>query len=70
MNVALPEADVLSTCQSEKIGVSAIEKLPDGGVRLVCMSTAGADRMRQKFKSQLIKGDPAREKLRPRSPLW
>lgn len=70
MNVALREDEVLSGCQAQQVGVSAIEKLPAGGVRLVCMSMAGAERMRRKFKDKLIKGDPAREKLRPRSPLW
>jgi hypothetical protein len=70
MNVALREVDVLSACKAEDVGVSAIEALPAGGVRLVCMSMAGAGQMRRKFKSQLIQGEPAREKLRPRSPLW
>ena len=54
----------------EQVGVSAIEPLPQGGVRLVCMSMAGADTMRRKLKSAIIKGDVVRARHRPSKPLW
>ena len=66
----LEEGAVLARCLSEKVGISAIERLPAGGVRLVCMSVDGADRIRRKLKSQLIKETVVRERHRPRTPLW
>jgi hypothetical protein len=70
LNVSLTEAEVLAKCGTNHVGVSAIETLPEGGVRLVCMSTDGADQMRRKFRSHLIKGEVVRERHRPRRPLW
>ena len=70
VNFRLGEADVLARCSSEQVGVSAIEPLPQGGVRLVCMSMAGADTMRRKLKSAIIKGDVVRARHRPSKPLW
>jgi hypothetical protein len=65
------ESKAVASCLKEEVGVSAIERLPSGGVRLVCKSSVGADRMRTVFKSRLIKGDDiARERHRPRNPLW
>ncbi|MGI8704283.1 MAG: hypothetical protein ACR2JJ_00520 [Sphingomicrobium sp.] len=66
INLSLDEGAVIAKCQTAKVGVSAIETLPSGGVRLVCMSTDGADRLRRKLKSHLIKGDVARSHYRPR----
>jgi hypothetical protein len=68
--VSLDEGDVVARCQSAKVGVSAIEALPAGGVRLVCMSSDGAATMKRKFKSQLIKEAVTRQIHRPTSPLW
>lgn len=68
--LSMAESDVLAKCASEKVGVSAIERLPQTGVRLVCMSADGADTMRRKLKSHLIKGEVVREKHRPTRPLW
>ena len=68
--VNLDEADVIARCQKEKVGVSALERIPSGGVRLVCMSVDGATLMRRKFKSQLIAGEPVRARHRPTRPLW
>jgi hypothetical protein len=70
LHVSLTEAEVLAKCDTQAVGVSAIESLPEGGVRLVCMSTDGAEQMRRKFKSHLIKGEVVRERHRPRRPLW
>lgn len=69
--LALDEGKVIACCLKEKIGVSAIERLPGGGVRLVCMSSGGAERIRTLLKSQLIENNDApRERHRPITPLW
>jgi hypothetical protein len=70
LNVGLDANTVKARCSAEAVGISAMEALPGGGVRLVCMSMDGAETMRRKFKSQLIKGEVSRERHRPRSPLW
>lgn len=70
MNINMTEHAVLDRCRTEAIGVSAIETLPGGGVRLVCMSGDGAERIRKKLHSKLIGGDVVRERHRPSTPLW
>ena len=70
VHLNLDEGVVVIRCMSEKVGLSAIERLPAGGVRLVCMSSAGAALIRRKLKSYLIKEDVVRERFRPVSPLW
>lgn len=70
LHLTMDEGAVISRCRSEKVGVSAIERLPHGGVRLVCMSSHGAALMRRKLKSQLITDTVTREPHRPASPLW
>ena len=64
------EGVVAIRCMSENVGVSAIESLPSGGVRLVCMSTDGAELIRRKLKSYVIEGDVTRERHRPVKPMW
>ncbi|MEO5774353.1 MAG: hypothetical protein ABIQ32_09590 [Sphingomicrobium sp.] len=68
--VNLPEADVIASCKAANVGISAIERLPQGGVRLVCMSSDGAGAMTRKLKSKLITAEVTRERFRPRRPLW
>lgn len=68
--INLDEVDVVSKCGAAKVGISAIERLPEGGVRLVCMSSDGAETIRRKLKTHLIKGDSPRALHRPRTPLW
>ena len=70
IHLSMGEGDVVARCLNEKVGVSAIERLPEGGVRLVCMSVDGAEVIRRKLKQHLIKGDVTRERFRPRRPLW
>lgn len=70
IHLSMAERDVMARCQSEKIGVSAIEALPTGGVRLVCMSVSGAEHIRRKLKTHLIKGEVVRTRHRPTRPLW
>ena len=68
--VTLDEGQVVAQCLAQKVGISAIERLPSGGVRLACMSSDGAALMRRKFKPHLIKEDVTRERHRPVNPLW
>jgi hypothetical protein len=70
LNLSIDANEAVTRCQSEKVGVSAIERLPQGGIRLVCMSVNGAEIMRRKLKSHLIKGEVTRERHRPSRPLW
>ena len=70
IHLDMDEGAVVSRCLAEKVGVSAIERLPQGGVRLVCMSSDGAAQIRRKLKSHLIKDEVTRERHRPASPLW
>jgi len=44
--LSMKAGDVMAGCLRENVGVSAIEQLISGGVRLVCMSSSGAARMR------------------------
>jgi hypothetical protein len=60
----------VAKCQAEKVGISAIEAWPGGGVRLVCMSSDGAGVLTRKLKSQLMHGDVERQRHRPARPLW
>lgn len=68
--LSMDEGDVVARCRSEAIGISTLETLPAGGTRLVCMSVNGAEVMRAKLKSKLIKGTVERADFRPRTPLW
>lgn len=69
--LSLDEGKVIACCLKEKVGVSAIERLPGGGVRLVCNSGDGAQRIRKVLKRELIEdGETARERHRPSTPLW
>ena len=70
VHLNLEEGVVVIRCLSEKVGVSAIERLPAGGVRLVCMSSAGAVTIRKKLKSYLITEPVVRKLRRPATPLW
>lgn len=70
MFVNLTEAQVTASCKAENVGISAIEAIPSGGVRLVCMSSDGAGTMTRKFGNKLITAEVTRERHRPRTPLW
>jgi hypothetical protein len=64
--VSMKAGDVMAGCLRENVGVSAIEQLIIGGVRLVCMSSSGAARMRIVLKRKLIQGEVVRERFRPK----
>jgi hypothetical protein len=68
--VSMDEGEVVAKCQAAKVGVSAIERLPGGGTRLVCKSGGGAETMRKKLKSHVIDDEATREAHRPKSPMW
>jgi len=68
--LSLDEGQVVTRCLSENVGISAIERLPGGGVRLVCKSGDDAVMMRRKLKPHLMDDTAARERHRPKSPLW
>lgn len=68
--LSMDEGDVVLKCEAASVGISAIERLPKGGVRLVCMAVHGAEIMRAKLKSHLIKDTAERFKIRPSRPLW
>lgn len=68
--LSLDEGVVSIRCQSEDVGVSVIERLPGGGVRLVCNSSYGAALIRRKLKAYVMADDVTRERHRPRTPLW
>jgi len=68
--LSLDEGVVVIRCLSEKIGVSAIERLPGGGVRLVCMSSDGAAKIRRKLKQYVIASEAPRERFRPVTGTW
>ncbi|MFN2474300.1 MAG: hypothetical protein ABR588_10345 [Sphingomicrobium sp.] len=64
LNLAMTEQEALTKCTADGVGVSAIEQLPAGGVRLVCMSSEGADTLRRSLKKKLIEGEVVRVKIR------
>ncbi len=68
--LSMTEAGVTQKCREAEVGVSSIEPLVSGGVRLVCMSSSGAALIRQKLKARVIEGDVVRERHRPRTPMW
>lgn len=63
MNVTLDEAGVTDMCRAAGVPISAIEPLPNGGTRLVCVSPADAERMRGKLRKHLIEGEVARHRF-------
>ena len=68
--VSLEESTVLKRCLAAHVGISALERLPTGGTRLVCMSSDGAEAMRKKLKSHLISTPVARRPYRPKARNW
>lgn len=56
MNTSLTEARVRALCEKSGVAISALEILPSGGSRLVCMREEGAEEMRVLLKGNLIEG--------------
>jgi hypothetical protein len=63
----MSERTAVAHCETEKIGISSIGKLPTGGIRLVCMSVDGAAQLRRKLKASLMKEDVSEQR---RGPGW
>ena len=70
LNLAMTEAQIVRHCHEKSIAISALEALPYGGVRLVCMSSHGAAQIRSELKGRIIDGEVRRERFRPAGPLW
>ena len=70
LNLSLTMAQVDRHCRENGIAISALEALPDGGARLVCMSTYGAAQIRLKLKAHVLGENVRRERFRPVKPLW
>jgi hypothetical protein len=68
--LSIGEPEAIAHCLKAKVGVSAIEKLVGGGVRLVCMSGHGAEVIRKTLKKHVIEGEVVRERYRPATPTW
>lgn len=68
--LSMAEAEVRAKCLAANVGVSTIERLVDGGVRLVCMSVGGAESLRADLHRHVIKGDARRTPLRERRAPW
>jgi hypothetical protein len=54
INLAMHEAGVKARCAESGLSISAIERLPSGGTRLVCMTSAGADQIRLRLGNHVI----------------
>ena len=70
LNLSLTMAQVDRHCRENGIAISALEALPDGGARLVCMSNYGAAQIRTKLKAHILGDDVRRQRFRPANPLW
>jgi hypothetical protein len=66
INLKLSETEVRRHCTKQGVGVSVIEPLTSGGVRLVCMSSDGAERIRRDLRTKIIDGEIIRARIRPR----
>ncbi len=60
LHLSMSQSDVVDQCHKQSVGISAIEELVSGGVRLVTMSVDGAETMRAKLKSKIIKHEVQR----------
>ena len=70
INLSMAEEDVRELCRKSDIGVSSLEVLQSGGVRLVTSSSDGAEKIRKKLKSKLVRGDVERTPVNPRTWPW
>ena len=70
MFLSMTESEVLARCSKENVGISVIEPLPNGGIRLVCNSGDDAVMLRGKLKSKVMTEGIERARFRPTRPLW
>ena len=64
--LSMGAGEAMAGCLRENVGVSSIERLASGGVRLVCMSSDGAARVRIVLNAKLIQGQVGGERFLPR----
>lgn len=64
MNLDVPEADVLASCEKHGKGISTIETLISGGTRLVMNNGDDAEFMRKLYKTKILEGQVTRERWR------
>ena len=59
----MSETAAVDYCKTKSVGVSAVEKLSSGGIRLVCMSSDGAETARTRPQVQADQGrsDPRQD---------
>lgn len=65
--LALNEGEVVAKCLAARVGISAIEQLPGGGVRLVCRTTEGATLLARGLRSHVMDSTADRTP-QPRTP--
>ena len=70
VNLSMGEDAVREQCRKSAIGVSSLEVLESGGVRLVTSSVDGAEKIRKKLRSKIVQGDVQRTPAMPRSWPW
>jgi hypothetical protein len=70
LNLSMTMEQVDRHCRENGVAISALEALPDGGARLVCMSNYGAAQIRSRLKAHIMKDDVRRQRFRPLKPLW
>jgi len=70
INLSMAEADVRELCRKSAIDVSSLEVLKSGGVRLVTSSSDGAEKIRKKLKSKIVRGDVERTPAAPQTWPW
>ena len=70
INLAMGQDAIVKHCTDNRIGISVLEALPGGGMRLVCDSAYGAEQIRSRLKRHVLAVDTRRAAFRPRTPLW
>ena len=70
INLDMAEGAIVKHCSDKGIGISVLETLPGGGMRLVCDSAYGAEQIRSQLKRHVLAMDTRRAAFRPRTPLW
>ena len=63
----MAERALVAHCETEKIAISSLTKLPTGGIRLVCLRVDGAAQIRLKLKNHIMKNDAALQQHGPGS---
>lgn len=70
INLTVPHDSVTTACRQLKVGISAIESLPSGGTRVVMDTSEGAEALRVKLKTKIVKGQVTRSPLFPVHRPW